>query len=95
MQPNHGALGTAADGAAQMGERGGAGAAGKVELADGTRLNGKGRQRVASGSRLRLRLPGGGGYGDPGNRDRDRVRADLAAGYITPEQAKNQYGFED
>ncbi len=74
---------------------GGPGAPGSVELTDGTRLNGKGRQLVASGSRLRLSLPGGGGYGDPRQRDRALVRADLAAGYITPEQASNDYGLED
>ena len=70
-----------------------AGAAGAVALADGTRLRGKGRQKVPNGSRLVLGLPGGGGYGDPAKRPRDKVRADLAAGYITPEQAKDDYGF--
>lgn len=73
---------------------GGTGAHGKVELADGTQLDGKGRQFVKSGARLRLSLPGGGGYGDPLGRDREDVRSDLAAGYITPEQARKHYGFE-
>ena len=45
-----------------------------VALADGTRLRGKGRQKVEAGQRLVLDLPGGGGYGDPKTRDRDRVR---------------------
>ncbi len=69
-----------------------AGSAGRVELADGTELRPKGRQKVASGQRLRLSLPGGGGYGDPQARDRAAVEADLRAGYISPEQAREDYG---
>ncbi|MDA4844381.1 hydantoinase B/oxoprolinase family protein [Hoeflea poritis] len=74
---------------------GGPGGAGRVELADGTPLNAKGRQLVRNGKRLRLSLPGGGGYGDPKRRDRARVAADLEAGMITPEQAKVDYGYDD
>ena len=76
-------------------EGGGAGAPGRVELADGTPLAGKGRQKVGAGRRLRLSLPGGGGYGEPRERERERVRADLAAGYVTPEQARDDYGLDD
>jgi N-methylhydantoinase B len=75
-------------------EGGGTGAPGRVELADGTKLASKGRQRVASGQRLRLSLPGGGGYGAAGARDHAQVRADLAAGYITPEQARDDYEWQ-
>lgn len=77
------------------GRDGGAdGAAGRVELADGTKLRSKGRQLVENGSRLRLSLPGGGGYGAPGGRDRDAIVADIRAGLITSAQAKDDYGFE-
>ena len=79
--------------AARGREGGGTGAAGAVELADGTRLRPKGRQKVEAGQRLRLSLPGGGGYGDPQERDRAAVAADLAAGLITPEQAQDIYGY--
>jgi N-methylhydantoinase B len=72
-----------------------AGAPGRVELADGTRLNSKGRQHVAAGRRLRLSLPGGGGYGAPETRARDDVRRDLAAGYITAGEARDIYGQQD
>ncbi|MFC3678381.1 hydantoinase B/oxoprolinase family protein [Ferrovibrio xuzhouensis] len=75
-------------------EGGLAGAPGSVGLADGTHLKGKGRQEVADGQRLVLKLPGGGGYGEPGRRDHKQVRADLAAGYITAEQAARDYGFD-
>jgi N-methylhydantoinase B len=71
------------------------GAPGRVELTDGTRLNAKGRQHVAAGQRLRLSLPGGGGYGRPEARGRGEVTRDLAAGYITAEQARNIHGQQD
>ncbi len=72
-----------------------AGAAGNVALADGTKLRGKGRQKVPAGARLVLSLPGGGGYGSPAERPKEKVRADLTAGYISPEQAKADYGLDD
>lgn len=75
-------------------EGGGQGAAGRVELADGTKLKSKGRQRVPKGARLRLSLPGGGGYGDPMTRDRAAVAADIEAGFITAEQAATDYGYK-
>ena len=36
--------------------------------------------------------PAGGGYGDPRERDPDRVLADVRAGFLTPAQAREQYG---
>ena len=72
-----------------------AGAAGNVALADGTKLRGKGRQKVPEGARLVLSLPGGGGYGNPAERPKEKVRADLTAGYISAEQAKADYGLDD
>ena len=70
------------------------GAAGEVALADGTRLKGKGRQKVKEGSRLVLKLPGGGGYGPPADRPRDMVQEDLDAGYISRKQAETDYGVK-
>ena len=70
------------------------GAAGRVELADGTKLRSKGRQLVKSGQRLKLSLPGGGGYGTPERRDPALVDSDIRAGLITPAQAKKDYGFK-
>ena len=71
------------------------GEAGRVELADGTKLRSKGRQLIKNGQRLKLSLPGGGGFGDPKARDRDAVARDIAAGFITAEQARTDYGFEE
>ncbi|MDG2406525.1 MAG: hydantoinase B/oxoprolinase family protein [Paracoccaceae bacterium] len=73
---------------------GGIGWAGRVELADGTKLRSKGRQLVKNGSRLQLSLPGGGGYGAANKRDKEDIEADIRAGFITPEQARDDYGFE-
>ncbi|MBI3967198.1 MAG: hydantoinase B/oxoprolinase family protein, partial [Chloroflexi bacterium] len=42
---------------------------------------------------LTLRLPGGGGYGDPRRRDPALVEWDLKNGYVTPEAAREVYGF--
>ena len=76
-------------------ESGAQGAAGGVALSDGTKLRGKGRQKVEPGERLVLTLPGGGGYGSPMERERAKVRGDLAAGYITADQARTVYGLDD
>jgi N-methylhydantoinase B len=76
------------------GRRGGHdGAPGRVSLASGTPLRGKGQQTVPPGERLRLELPGGGGYGDPRERDRAQVEADVRNGLVTPEAAERVYGF--
>ncbi len=45
-----------------------------------------------AGDVVRLLLPGGGGYGDPRQRDRALVAADLRNSMITPEAARREYG---
>ena len=45
------------------------------------------------GDVVRLRLPGGGGHGDPARRRRERIEADLKAGYVTSEGARRDYGY--
>ena len=76
------------------GRNGGAkGVAGLVELADGTTLKSKGRQLIKNGQRLKLSLPGGGGYGNPNDRESEQILDDLADDMISPEQAKNEYGY--
>ena len=68
------------------------GAAGGVELDDGTALMSKGKQWLPDGRRLVLNLPGGGGYGDPAERDPALVEQDLEREYISPAQAATDYG---
>ncbi|MFQ5958352.1 MAG: hydantoinase B/oxoprolinase family protein [Alphaproteobacteria bacterium] len=68
------------------------GAAGRVGLASGLELRGKGRQSVPAGDRLCLELPGGGGYGDPFARAPERVAADVRNGLVSPMSARADYG---
>lgn len=49
---------------------------------------------VSKGDVIRMEMSGGGGYGDPLQRDKDAIIWDLLDGYISPEQAKDVYGFE-
>jgi N-methylhydantoinase B len=47
------------------------------------------------GDEIVLTVPGGGGFGDPRERERDRVVADVAAGLVSPEAARDVYGQSD
>lgn len=67
---------------------------GLLALRSGPRLKGKGIQPVPAGDRLLIRTPGGGGFGDPTQRDPAAVRADLRAGLISPQTARDAYGVE-
>jgi N-methylhydantoinase B len=57
-------------------------------------LPGKGSFLVPAGARVVMEAPGSGGYGPPQARDRDRLRADLSDGYVTPEGAERDYGID-
>ena len=61
---------------------------------DGKPVASKGRHVLAPGQVLTVREAGGGGYGDPQQRTVDAVRADLAAGFVTPAAARTDYGAE-
>jgi N-methylhydantoinase B len=73
---------------------GGAGAAGGVELDDGSSMSPKGKQWVPEDRRLILNLPGGGGYGTPASRDPALIEQDLEREYINPEQAAKDYNYQ-
>ena len=62
---------------------GGDGAAGVVELDDGTAMRPKGWQHVPAGRRLILQAPGGGGYGNPDKRSANALAQDIAKGYVS------------
>ena len=47
------------------------------------------------GDLITVTAGGGGGYGDPRRRDRARVAADVAQGYITPAAARDLYGWDE
>ena len=74
---------------------GGDGAPGRVYVKDGEVFNGKGRDVVPAGGTLVMETPGGGGIGHVGDRDAGKVRADLAAGLISAEAARRDYGLDD
>jgi N-methylhydantoinase B len=48
---------------------------------------------VRQGDLIRITTGHGGGYGDPRARSHAAIRRDLRDGYITPEQAREDYGF--
>jgi N-methylhydantoinase B len=55
-------------------------------------IHSKGKYRLQEGDVVSHRLSGGGGYGSPLERDPGLVRADVAAGLLNPEQARDEYG---
>ena len=73
---------------------GGTGAPGRVYLKGGAQLRGKGRDVVPAGATLVMETPGGGGRGDPHLRAREQVEADLRAGLITLDAARQRYGYD-
>jgi N-methylhydantoinase B len=76
------------------GRRGGKdGAATTIARDDGTPMNVKGKQFVPHGLRVKMAFPGGAGYGDPSRRDREKVKRDLARGYISAQTAAQDYGL--
>jgi N-methylhydantoinase B len=70
------------------------GAPGYVALQSGEPLAAKGRHLIEPGERVVIMPPGGGGIGDPRERDRALVAADLRDGLISAEAAQRVYGLE-
>ncbi|APR35019.1 hydantoinase B/oxoprolinase family protein [Paraburkholderia sp. SOS3] len=67
-----------------------------VQRADGSEhaVPAKGGQTVVyRGDRVTVQPAGSGGYGDPSLRERERVAADLADGYISKDAASRLYGY--
>ena len=61
---------------------------------DETPLEAAGRFEMKAGEGFYLDKAGGGGFGDPKKRDPEAIKRDIAEGYVTPEGAKRDYGFE-
>ncbi len=68
---------------------------GSAKLGSGQDLATKATHMVPAGDRLVVELPGGGGLGDPRQRARAKIEADIASGLVTREAARRDYGFSD
>ncbi|HKV15040.1 MAG TPA: hydantoinase B/oxoprolinase family protein, partial [Reyranella sp.] len=68
------------------------GAAGRVSLASGQGLRGKGLQTVPATERVIIAMPGGGGLGNPRKRPTAVVASDVRQGFISAEAARRDYG---
>ncbi|WP_373503746.1 hydantoinase B/oxoprolinase family protein [Aestuariivirga sp.] len=80
--------------AAQGRDGGMPGCKGAARHGSGDVLPDKGIHVIAKGDSLVLELPGGGGFGQPDKRDRTLLEADIAAGLVTPEAARRDYGYD-
>ncbi len=72
---------------------GGNGAPTTIAQDDGADMRVKGKQFVPHGRKVVMAFPGGAGYGDPSERSKQRVKRDLALGYISDETASRDYGL--
>jgi N-methylhydantoinase B len=66
----------------------------RVHSVDGTTVHAKGRIEVAPGQRISVVEAGGGGFGDPRQRNREAVRADVLDGFVSPDAARQVYGSD-
>ena len=79
---------------AQGREGGEPGCRGSAGRGSGSKLPDKGVYIIETGDSLVLELPGGGGFGNPDKRDRAALEADMAAGLVTIEAARRDYGYD-
>jgi len=61
-------------------------------LVNGEPGNPYGLTQLKPGDVVTIDAPGGGGYGNPLEREPEMVEEDVAEGYVTPEQARSEYG---
>ncbi|MDG5778470.1 hydantoinase B/oxoprolinase family protein [Haloarculaceae archaeon H-GB2-1] len=77
------------------GEDGGSGSAVRIDP-DGTehRLPQKSTHHLPPETIVSIRTPGAGGYGDPGDRDPAAIERDLELEKVTPDAARESYGYD-
>jgi N-methylhydantoinase B len=61
-------------------------------LINGAPGNPYGLTQLMPGDAVIIDAPGGGGYGDPLDRDPEKVKEDVAEGYVTLDAARSEYG---
>lgn len=71
-----------------------AGRKGVARRGSGQPIPDKGVHVIAAGDSLVVELPGGGGFGDPTKRAAELIEADLKAGVVSAEAARNDYDYE-
>ncbi|OED41575.1 hypothetical protein AB833_09415 [Chromatiales bacterium (ex Bugula neritina AB1)] len=71
------------------------GSAGKSYLASGATLQGKTTHRIPAGDALVVELPGGGGFGNPSDRSKEEVKAELEAETISYDRAREWYNHKE
>ena len=77
-----------------LGRDGGkSGSSGVARLGSGKAIPDKGIHVIPTGDSLVVELPGGGGFGDPKNRSRTRLDADVRAGVVSATSARDNYGL--
>jgi N-methylhydantoinase B len=75
-----------------LGYAGGLPAASRRYLVRGEPVHAKGRYMLRPGELITIEDSGGGGFGDPRKRPLERVRADVAAGFVSLAAARDIYG---
>ncbi|MDH3463213.1 MAG: hydantoinase B/oxoprolinase family protein [Acidimicrobiia bacterium] len=73
---------------------GGDGALGGFSTSSGQELNPKLSVQMAPEESFTLELPGGGGFHAPEERSREAVAKDVAEGLVSPQSARDVYGFD-
>jgi N-methylhydantoinase B len=76
------------------GESGAMGEAVLERAGDRERLPPKTTLDLEPGDLVSIRTPGGGGYGAPDERDVAAIERDLRLGKLSPEAARERYGYE-
>jgi N-methylhydantoinase B len=79
---------------APWGLAGGLAAATARYSVNGREVASKGQVAVDSGDVATVETPGGGGFGDPHQRDREAVAADVRSGKVSEAAARELYGWE-
>ena len=80
--------------AAQGRDGGKPGRKGAARFGSGALIPDKGIHVIPTGDSLIVELPGGGGFGDPLQRSRHLIEADVKAGVVSAEKAREDHGHE-